>query len=218
MSTIIEMLSGILRFFPNAMISTLFVVGMMTGRLSWIFVAIGGILVTIFTLTIQYLFTKTIGPLPGWAELPGQHVIKACSLLPVAEGGNYNALPSLWVALSAFFATYIFTNANNVYTQSPPSLKAAASISVQQRKGVGLISMLAIIVLFLFLLVARCVATDCETLFGVLAGVVIGITGGYGWWAILNACGADIYPDVHGVMVGSHPGLLRTGPMVCAKK
>lgn len=218
MSTIVEMLSGILRFFPNAMISTLFVVGMLTGRQSWILVAVGGVLVTILTLTLQYLFTKVVGPMPGWAELPGQHVIAACSLLPSAEGGNYNALPSLWVALSAFFATYIFTNASNVYNQSPPSSKAAASISVQQRKGVGLISMLAIIILFLFLLVARYMTTDCETVFGVLAGAIIGIVGGTLWWAILNSCGADVFPDIHGVMVGSNPGLLRMGPMACVKK
>ena len=219
MSTIVEILSGILRYFPNAMISTLFVVGMMTARISWILVAIGGILVTIGTLTLQYLLMKTVGSMlpDGWSEMPGNHVIKACSPLPVAEGGSYNTSPSLWVALNTFFATYILTNAVNVYTQTPATSKAAATISVQQRKGVGLISMLAILVLFFFLLLARCMATDCESTFGIVLGLAIGIGSGYGWWAVLNACGPDVYPDIHGVMISSSPTLLRTGPMVCAK-
>lgn len=219
MSTIVEMLSGILRYFPNSMIATLFVVGMMTGRIAWILVSIGGILIVVGTLILQYLISKTVGSsLPmGWAEIPGQHVISACSLLPIAQGGTYAAAPSLWVAISSFFATYIITNATNVYTQSPISSKAAAAFSVQQRKGVGLISMLAVILLFLFLLAARCMSTDCESTLGVLLGLGIGIGGGYGWWSVLNACGADVYPDIHGVMIASSPSILRTGPMVCAK-
>jgi hypothetical protein len=213
MSTLVEMLSGILRYFPNTMISTLFVVGIMMGRLSWVLVALGGIVVTIGTLTIQYLLTKTIG---GF-DLPGDHFIKACSLLPVAQGGHYMPTPSLWIALTSFFTTYIFTNALNVYSQTPPSTQARYTISVQQRKGVGLISTLAIIVLAVFLVVARYMSTDCENILGIVLGLTIGITAGYFWWLLLDACGADVYPDIHGVMIGSKPGLLRNGPVVCAK-
>jgi hypothetical protein len=125
--------------------------------------------------------------------------------------------PSLWIALTSFFTTYIFTNALNVYSQTPLNTKAAFSISVQQRKGVGLISMLAIIVLAFFLVVARYMSTDCETILGIILGLTLGIGAGYCWWLLLDACGSDVYPDIHGVMMGSKPGLLRNGPVACAK-
>jgi len=212
MSGIIELLSGILRFFPNTMIVTLFVVGITLGKLSWILVAIGGIVVTILTLTIQYMLGKTIGMgLP--AGMPGSSVVEACSLLPVV-GGTYAAVPSLWISLSSFFATYIFMNALNVYSETPARANRER-LAVFQRKGMGLISILAVVVLFVFLLVPRYM-TSCETIGGIIGGLIIGIGAGVAWWTILDACGPDVYPDIHGVMIGLKPGSLRTHPIACA--
>ena len=211
--SLVEILGGILNFFPNTMIASLFVIGMMTGRLSWILVSLGGVVITILTLTLQYMMTKTIVGL----ALPGDHVIQACSILPVARGGSYTPVPSLWVALSAFFATYIFTNALNIYSQVPMRTNKDA-LSVQQRKGVGIISMLAVLVLFFFLLIPRYMMTTCETILGIVLGLAIGIGGGYLWWRLLDACGPDVYPDIHGVMIGTQQGLLKTNPIACAKK
>lgn len=211
--SLVEILGGILNYFPNTMIASLFVIGMMTGRLSWILVSIGGILITIATLTLQYVMSKTIEGL----AMPGDHVIQACSILPVARGCSYTPVPSLWVALSAFFATYIFTNALNVYTQVPTRTNKD-SLSVQQRKGVGLISMLAVLVLFFFLLIPRYMMTTCETILGIVLGLGIGITGGYLWWTVLDACGPDVYPDIHGVMIGTQQRLLHGNAVACMKK
>jgi hypothetical protein len=210
--SLVEILGGILNFFPNTMIASLFVIGVMTGRLSWILISLGGIVITILTLTAQYAMSKAIVGL----AMPGQHIIETCSILPVAKGGDYTPVPSLWVALSAFFATYIFTNALNVYSQVPVRTNKD-SFSVQQRKGVGIISMLAVMVLFFFLLIPRYM-TSCETILGVVLGLAIGIGGGYLWWRVLDACGPDVYPDIHGVMIGTQPGLLHTNPIACAKK
>jgi hypothetical protein len=33
-----------------------------------------------------------------------------------------------------------------------------------------------------------------------------------GWWNIVNLCGANIFPDVHGVMIGLTPGSLKSNP------
>ena len=209
---IIEMLSGVLRFFPNTMIATLFVGGILLGKIPWVMASIGGIVITIGTLTLQYVLTKTIAGL----EMPGQTVIESCSLSPDIKGGNYMPIPSLWVALSSFYATYIFRNAVNIYTQAPKRTTTAVS-SVMQRKGVGLLSMFAVLIFFLFLLVPR-YWTNCETVMGVILGLVIGIVGGYCWWAIMNACGPNVYPDIHGVMIGINPGSSKTNPVICAPK
>lgn len=221
MSSIVEILAGILRYFPNVMIVSLFVLGITTGKLAWILVAIGGILVTILTLVVQYLLGKSmgIGPL---TDRPGATIIEACSLLPVAIGSEYSAMPSLWTAVSVFFATYIFMNASNIYTQTPARINKE-KLAVQQRKGVGLISMLAVTLLTVFLLVPRS-WSPCESKvriigidipIGMLVGAVVGIATGYIWWKVLDACGPDVYPDIHGVMIGLKPGTLRTNPMAC---
>lgn len=208
MSHIAELLSGVMRYFPNMMAVTLFVLGVTTGRITWILVAIGSVIVIIATLTLQYLVSRLTNVKP----LSGAAIMEACSLLPIS-GSDYAAVPSLWVALSAFFATYIFVNANNIYTVNPTRVHKD-KLAVQQRKGMGLISMIAIILLFVLIMFPRW-RTTCETTIGVILGLVIGCAGGYGWWAILNACGSNVFPDIHGIMLGLAPGKLHTNPRVC---
>jgi len=209
---IIEMLSGILRFFPNMMVTTLFVGGILLGKLPWVMASIGGGLVTLATLTLQYLLTKTIAGL----DMPGEDVIKSCSLVPDIQGGAYMPIPSLWVALSSFYATYIFRNAANIYTQTPKRTTKAGA-SVMQRKGVGLLSMFAVLIFFMFLLIPR-YWTNCETIGGIIFGLVVGIFGGYTWWSLMDACGPNVYPDIHGVMIGINPGAIKTNPVICAPR
>ena len=208
MSTIVEVLSGVLRFFPNTLIATLFVVGIATGKMSWVLTSIGGVLTAIAVLIVQYIFNKTL----NLGTMPGMHVIEACSILPVASG-TYTTMPSLWTALSTFFVSFVFVNAMNIYNTTPAH-KSKEATAVQQRKGVGLISMLSIALLYLFLVVPR-YRTGCESLTGMALGGAIGAAAGYLWWRILDACGADVYPDIHGVMLGLKPGFLRTHPMAC---
>jgi hypothetical protein len=202
-----------MRFFPNTMIATLFVLGITTGKLAWILVAIGGILTTILTLLAQYVLGKglSLGPL---SDRPGAVIMEACSMIPVASGAEYSAIPSLWVAVSAFFASYIFMNASNIYTQTPARINKE-KLGVQQRKGMGLISMMAVVLLFVFLIVPR-YWTGCETRLGIILGLIIGHSSAIAWWKILDACGPDVYPDIHGVMIGLKPGALRTNPVACA--
>ena len=149
-------------------------------------------------------------------QLPGDpfNIMESCSLIPVADGSTYTAVPSLWVALSSFVATYIFVNAANIYSQAPARINRN-KLAVQQRKGMGFISMIAAVLLFTFLLVPR-YWTTCETIMGVILGLLIGMGSGWLWWEILNACGPDVYPDIHGVMIGLKPGSLHTNPVACA--
>jgi len=209
---VVELLSGILRFFPNTIIATLFILGITLGKLSWILIAVGGLIVTILTLTIQYVFLKANLA----TGMSGVSIMEACSLLPTAGDGPYMDTPSLWISLSSFIATFIFVNARNVYVQNPVRV-SKDRISVQQRKGTGIISMLAVCVLFVCLLVPRW-WTTCESVAGTIFGLLIGISSGFLWWHLLNACGADVFPDIHGVMIGLRPGMLKTNPVACTKQ
>lgn len=210
-STVVEMLSGILRLFPNMMMITLFVIGMATGKIPWILIALGGIVVTLATIAFQYVASK----ISGDRTIPGFDVVEACSLIPPMKGDDYVYTPSLWVALTTFFLTYILVNATNIYTAKGNHKDVMA---IQQRKGIGMISIFAVVILFLFLMIAR-YFTNCEHIAGMIFGALIGGGIAYGWWHLLSACGADVYPDIHGVMIGIGPTSLRIDkPVICMKK
>ena len=206
-----DMLYGIHRYFPNIVILTLFVGGLAMGKIAWLMVALGALVLVLGNVFVQYLLRI---PLSGYSAIPGVAAIQACSMLPNGPGESYSNLPSMWVTLTTFFAAYIMRNAVNVYTTKPQNVSNEA-IQVQQRKGVGIISMLAVVILYLVLMVGRYM-TGCESVGGVLVGVVLGAVMGYSvWWPILNACGASVYPDIHGVMIGLTPGALHNVPQAC---
>jgi len=208
---IVDMLYGIHRYFPNIVILTLLVGGLAMGRIAWLMVALGAIVLVLGNVFVQYLLRI---PFSGYSSIPGVAAIQACSMLPSGPGDSYSNLPSMWVTLTTFFAAYILRNAMNVYTTKPQNVSNDA-IQVQQRKGVGIISMLAVAILYLVLMVGRYM-TGCESIGGLLVGVVFGAVMGYTvWWPILNACGASVYPDIHGVMIGLTPGALHNVPQAC---
>lgn len=202
-----EILGGILRFFPNTMLVTFFVAGVMTGRMPWILAAAGGLVTIATTVLLQGVTQWGFGDM-SYDFKPGEVAVDSCSLTP-STGDLFVQVPSMWIATSAFYATYIFTNALNIYTYT--STANQNRIPVQQRKGMGLISMVAVFLLFFFLLVPRFMTT-CETILGTITGLGIGIGWGVAWWHIVNLCGANIFPDVHGVMIGLTPGSLKSNP------
>jgi hypothetical protein len=211
MATITELLSGILRYFPNTMTITLLVLGITINRLPWILIALGGIAVSIITMFFQYLNMKFV----GYGAMPGSAALQACSLIPTTSG-VYTNTPSMWIAMSVFYLTYIITNAANVYGYTNKSKKAKKeTAATQRRKSIGIISILAVSLLFFFIVIPR-LLTSCESIVGVTLGGIIGATTGYGWWAILNACGSTIYPDIHGVMLGLDTGKSLATPLACS--
>jgi hypothetical protein len=213
MTALHDVLSGVLRFFPNTMMYTLLIVGALTGKLSWLFVSFGGMILAAGILTLQYLFNRALGLGLESSGIPGAAVLDACSLIPITQETRYATLPSLWMALTTYFATYILINAAHIYTAQPVH-KSRDALPVQQRKGIGMISMLAAALLFVFLVVPR-YRTTCETLAGTVLGVGAGLGFAWIWWKVLDACGSDVFPDIHGVMMGLKPGTLHTAPVAC---
>jgi hypothetical protein len=118
------------------------------------------------------------------------------------------------MALTSFFATYILINAAYVYNAKPVH-RSKEALPVQQRKGIGLISILASTLLLILLVVPR-FTSPCETLGGTIVGLGAGIGFAWLWWKILHACGSDVFPDIHGIMLGLKPGMLHTAPVACA--
>jgi hypothetical protein len=208
MSGLMDMLTGIHRYFPNTMITGLIVLGLALARVSWVLVGIGGLILTIVIMIFQYMFqlfdyTKTV-------TTPG--LLESCSVLPLS-GSEYAMLPSYWLTITTYFLSYILTNATSVYTKNPTKQPNTA-IAVQQRKGLGVISIVAVIVIGLILLGAR-MMSPCESWTSIIISIPLGGLAGWAWWVALAAQNNDIFQDIHGVMVGLQPGDLRTGPVAC---
>jgi hypothetical protein len=215
-ASILQLLSGVLRYFPNVILMTLLVGGILLAKLSWIWIAAGGIVVALIVLTAQFLLGKVSGEL---FNVPGINVIEMCSILPRTSADKFYLLPSIWIAMTSFFGIYIILNAANIYTTNP-NAKSKDALPVQQRKGMGLISMLAAIILLVVLLLGRYV-TGCEFGKSPWIGLAtyllsIGVGGGmaFGWWQMLTASGTS-NSDIHGVMLGLTPGGVRAGALAC---
>lgn len=216
-SSITQLLSGVLRYFPNIMLMTFLVGGIMLAKLSWIWVAAGGLVVALIVLTGQFLLGKISGEL---FDVPGINVLEMCSILPRTTTDRFFLLPSMWVSVTTFFAAYIIFNAATIYTTNPTA-KPKDALPVQQRKGMGLISMLATVLLLAVLLLGR-IVTGCEfpggrAWVGVLTfllSIGLGVGMAYGWHQMLSASGTS-NADVHAVMAGLTPGGLRAGALAC---
>jgi hypothetical protein len=199
-------------YFPTAVGTTFAVAGLATGRMPWVIAAVGMMALGAILIATHLVLGKT--PLNDIKDaLSGAHILEMCSVTPIpGVAGTYFSIPSMWVTLTSYILMVIVMSASVVATANPTTASKEA-LPVQQRKGVGTLSLLACIILFLFLLLLR-VRTGCETIIGILVGIVLGVGFGGAWWAIMRTGGPAVW-DIHGVMLGTQPGSLRTGPLAC---
>lgn len=195
-SPILEVLGGIYHYLPNTFTTSLLVLGVFLGKISWVLIAAGAIVLTILVSVAQYGI--------GYGAIPGAAAVAACSIIP-SNADSFKTIPSLWMATALFYMTFIITNATNIYSTRPTSITSSA-LTVQHRKGVGVVSIVTTVILLAFMIIPRFATSTCESTFGAILGGLIGIGAGYAWWRLLDLCGADVYPDIHGVMIGLRPG------------
>lgn len=228
MANATELIGAIIRQFPNIMTITLLIGGILLAKIPWIMAAVGAIVTTLVITAVFHLGVKSFLDLMSpesyavklfsllglYGSRSATGIEEVCALIPTMGlgGGTIITGPSLWIALMTFYLAYVATNAINVFT-TKPAQASPDTIPVAQRQGVGVVSLLAIAVLFLLLLTIRA-TSSCETVSGSIAGVVLGGVMGYGWWRIMALCG-DLFPDVHGVMIGLKPAQLKTSPLAC---
>ena len=205
LSSMLEITTGILHYLPNIVLISLCILGIFTYNPTWILVSIGGIVLTILVMLIQYIFYDVL----HWIAYPGYAVVSACSLMQ--KTSNIAILPSLWITLNAFFIGYILRNAINIYTMKPSNSVDNNALNVFNRKSVGLISMLAVIILGLFLLIYRW-NRHCDssggvwmTLLNFILSSIVGLGFGIAWWYFLYATKSVVTPDIHGVTIGLNP-------------
>ena len=220
--TIIEFVTGIARNFPTTMTAASLIGGLALGQLPWVIMGAGGIVVGLLILCLQAFIGAGDGAY--WTtKTPDIAVLQACSLIPIGPTpGVYSYVPSLWFALTAYYVTYIFMNAQEVYS-APATKLPQEALPVQHRKSIGMVSMIAVMLLFVSLAVFR-LRTGCERsgILSLLAGPLFGVVlGAIAAWGLRQGASSKRDPsvgDIHGVMIGLQPGSLRTHPLACAPR
>lgn len=202
-----DTLNGMFRYLPNTLTWSLLALGLLTGKQAWLLVPFGTIPLAAIVIVLQNFIGKP-------AAAPSLTLLQACTLLPT-ESCFYSQTPSLWMAIVWFYITYILTASYTVYHAKPANGVGPGSMAVSQRKSVLTISTLATVIIGLLFVLGR-YGSGCEWWGGSLLAIALGTAFGMAWYKILQACGADIYPDIHGVAMGLQPGLRHLTPRVCA--
>jgi hypothetical protein len=220
--TIIEFLTGMARNFPNTMTAVSLIGGLAVGQLPWVIMGAGGIVVALLVLCAQ----AVTGSLFASTKTPDIAILQACSLIPITPpGSTYYFVPSLWFAMTAYYVTYILLNASEVYSEPATKLPQEA-LPVQHRKSIGVVSMVAVLLLFVSLAIFR-FRTGCEYSWhlgpislpiGSILGIILGATLAYVLRFGTSSKRDPSVGDVHGVMIGLQPGSLRTHPLACAPR
>lgn len=220
-----ELLTGVGRYFPNTMLAVTLIGGLALGNLPWVLLGTGAVALSLVFVAAQGIL-GSFGFLTNWfPRTTDAAILQACSVVPLAANSTLYYLPSLWATLTTFFLASIWSNASAVYT-TPATKLPAEALPVQHRKSVGVVSMVAVAILFVLLMAHR-MRTGCEYTWNALGfpipiGVLLGIAVGAGWaqlWrTVVGASNSSLYTDLHGVMAGLQPGSLRTNPLACAPR
>lgn len=121
-----------------------------------------------------------------------------CRMFGPANGTSpMLVFPSYWTSIISFVFFYLFMNAYDIY--SMPDQPKSPQESNDRRKTQTMMSMILLIVSAVIIFVFRYALTGCETLPGMIMGVLTGSLLGYGWNSFLSACGVGRMDDVFGI-------------------
>lgn len=195
------------RSLPVILAGTTLLLGATQGNLNFLFFFFGlfvlaptSALLTNGILELLFVNVPFINQIPQnlWL-VPGAGGAE-CSLfsMPLSTEAStpMNAVPTYWMTIMAFFYTYLFQNAQNLYSHQGNS-KAPANL-VAARKSQATMSMCIVVALAILTTVLR-YATACETGLGLIIAWTLGIGIGIGWYAFMRACGLGRLDDLFGI-------------------
>lgn len=187
---------------PVVLSTTILVLGITQGNLNLLFFFVGlGIVAPLVSflsnIALEFLFTKLSVPPNLWQMAAGnaeQCILFTKTTSSLAE--TMNVVPSYWITMMAFFFTYLFTNALDLYNKQSSS--KASTAAVDARKSQTMISMITIIITGIIFTIFR-FSTGCESGLGVTVSLVIGVLLANGWHAFMRQCGLGRLDDVFGI-------------------
>jgi hypothetical protein len=214
MGLLLDVFQDIARFFPIAVLTTLIFGGIALNQIAWVVVGSVGFALMLLIATLHY-WPLGIFPNFAMASAPSMALLEACAVLP-GGAGSYDSRLTYWLTSTVFLLSYVVMNASQI-VKKVPEKAPSGSAPVLSRKGVGVASLIAALILVIALPALRSFG-NCETVISYILGTLMGGAAGVGLWYILNVGNGNgsVLSDIHGVLIGTSPGTLRTGPLACA--
>jgi hypothetical protein len=196
------------RSLPTILAGAAVFLGMTQGNVNFLFFSFGMIVLVplvasivngSFELLISALPSAFVPPTSMWSVPQG--LAEACGLLlsakvPSGAPSNVIVVPTIWMSMIAFFFTYIFSNALNLYNKEPGNGSAQAKVST--RKSQAVLSMITVVALASVFTLIR-YGTSCETGLGITVAWLLGGGLGYGWYSFMRSCGLGRLDDIFGI-------------------
>lgn len=211
-----EFIQATFRQLPLFLVATLLFLGILETNVSYLFLTIGSVVLFGVIWVAQLLLGKIDALMPYITSK------EACSVLGTALGPSLNqttqiVAPSYYIGFLAFFFTYVFLNAYQLYSFPVP--EKADTERVNNRIYQAGIAMFMCILLFLVFTIVRITKFGgCETVTGMVLGGVIGVPLAYGWYRLLRVCGGDAISDLFGIIGRLVPAdTVNSTPVACMK-
>jgi hypothetical protein len=179
---------------------------MTQGNINLLFFFVGlSMLTPVSCFLLNLIWELVFSNTPVWLTVPPSlwqiyaANVDACSLftsMNKALPETMNVVPSYWLSIMAFFFTYLFSNAQDLYNKQSSS--KASKTAVDARKNQTMITMVILsISAILFTLVRY--STSCETGLGVIISWLLGAGVAVGWYAFMKQCGLGRLDDIFGI-------------------
>jgi len=226
-ATILTARETIFHFFrslPVCLFITIGLFGAFQGNENYIFFVIGlGLLAPAVAVSLNMLLEFIFTKIDGWTgnETHSYWLVPngaSCTLFEQLSKNPLDsmcAVPTVWTVMTAFFFTYIFVNAYDIYNRRVP--QKADQTAVNARKTRCVMSMIFIVALFIIAIIGRYSIMHCETMFGMIIGLLVGGGLGYGWYDFSRSCGVGQFDDIFGISsrLLSRAASGGTAPKIC---
>ena len=215
------------RSLPVLLAGSILVLGLAQGNFNLLFFFTGMFVLTplatvLLNMIVEFIFG--IWPFTNISKVFWQNDranAEQCTLFATPiQGKEFNTptagavVPSYWTTIMAFFFTYLYYNAADLYGK--PAEPNAPERYVMARQSQSLISMIVVIITGILFTFFR-YTTSCETGLGVLVSWVLGGYLAFGWYKFMKSCGLGRLDDIFGIsnQLLPHQSYEDEEPKVC---
>jgi len=197
------------RSLPVLLAGSILVLGLAQGNFNLLFFFTGMFILTplatvILNMIVEFIFG--FWPFTNISKIfwQNQHAnAEQCTLFgtPV-KGQEFNpptagtVVPAYWMTIMAFFFTYLYFNASNLYNK--PIEKNAPKKAVIARQSQSIISMVVLTITAILFTIFR-YSTSCDTGLGIFVSWMLGYYLAYGWYNFMKSCGLGRLDDLFGI-------------------
>jgi hypothetical protein len=204
-----NMTSQSFRSLPVLLAGSILVLGLAQGNFNLLFFFTGMFIITplatvLLNLAVGLLFTiwpfKNIDKLFWQSEYANA---EQCTLFATpSKGQEFNpptggvVVPAYWMTIMAFFFSYLYFNADNLYNKpAEPNAPKRAVIARQSQSMISMFVLVITAVLFTFFRYS----TSCDTGLGIFVSWILGYYLAFGWYSFMKSCGLGRLDDLFGI-------------------